>query len=71
MTTHAIKIIRMMELQGKKIHSLTSDVCPQHRNFGVNQIKKKKKNIPPLFFSSWYSYECKVIFQAKKNEIPF
>lgn len=27
----------------------------------------EEKN-PPLFFSSWYSSECKVIFQAKMSE---
>lgn len=50
MTTHAIKIIRKMELQGKKLVLLTSDNCPQHRYLGVNQIKEKKiYNIPPVF----------------------
>lgn len=45
---------------------LLSDDCPQHKYFGVNQIMEGK--YPLLFFSAWYSSECKVIFQAKMNE---
>ena len=66
MTTHAIKIIRKMEFKERnlKTHSLTSDNCHQHRNLGISQIKEKR-NILPLFFSSWYHPKRKVILNAK------